>query len=130
MELCPRGRNGGVWLLGKKGAQVQRGTITFDCFSSRPVPNEPRSIEASLWIQSNAIIPEAQLQEQSRFLPYYESVISLLWLDQRIEQDSRRRPLGGDRSYRVHGWAETLAVAEMNIWCLTYQAHLRSIARK
>lgn len=81
----------GYWI--KKGAQVQRGTIAFDCFSSRPVPNEPRSIEASLWIQSNAIIPEAQLQEQSRFLPYYESVISLLWLDQRIEQDSDDDPL-------------------------------------
>jgi hypothetical protein len=67
---------------------VQRGTFAFDCFSFEPVPNEPHPIEASLWIESAAILPGAQLQEQSRFLPSYESVISLLWVNQCIEQDS------------------------------------------
>jgi hypothetical protein len=76
----------GYWIT--KGAQIQRGTFAFDCYSSEPVPNEPRPIQASLWIESSAIIPEAHLREQSKFLTSYESVISLLWIDQCIEQDS------------------------------------------
>jgi hypothetical protein len=81
----------GHWI--PKGAEVQRGTFAFDCFSSEPVPNEPQPIEASLWLESATIVPGARLQEQSRFLPSYESVVSLLWIDQRIEQDSGEEAL-------------------------------------
>lgn len=81
----------GHWI--PRGAAVQRGTFAFDCFSSEPVPNEPQPIEASLWLESAKILAGARLQEQSRFLPFYESAISLLWIDQCIEQDSDGEPL-------------------------------------
>jgi IrrE N-terminal-like domain len=81
----------GHWI--PKGAEVQRGTFAFDCFSFEPVPNEPQSIEASLWLESATIVPGARLQEQSRFLPSYESVVSLLWIDQRIERNSGEEAL-------------------------------------
>jgi hypothetical protein len=74
----------GYWI--SKGVQVNRGTFAFDCFACEPVPDNPETVEAALWIESSKLLPEAKLQEQSKFLRFYESVISLLWIDKPIEQ--------------------------------------------
>ena len=81
----------GHWI--PRGAEVQRGTFAFDCFSSERVPKEPQPVEASLWLESATIAPGARIQEESKFLPSYESVLSLLWIDHRIEQESEEEAL-------------------------------------
>jgi hypothetical protein len=66
--------------------QISPGTYAFDCFNGDTVPNSPQPVKAELWLPPHRLIPGSTLQEESRFLRWYESAISLLWIDKRIEK--------------------------------------------
>lgn len=68
------------------GDDIESGTVAFDCFAQRQVPSEPVPVSASLWLASRNLLPGAQIWEESVFLPYYGSVLTLLWVKDRIEQ--------------------------------------------
>ena len=70
----------------KVGDEVETGTVALDCFAERKVPSGPVPVAASLWLASANLLPGAQIWEESVLLPYYETVLSLLWIKDRIEQ--------------------------------------------
>jgi hypothetical protein len=63
-----------------KGAPVRPGTFASRAFSGAALPKQPRAVPAHLWLAGLA--DDARLAEQSKALPAYRSVISLLWLRQ------------------------------------------------
>jgi len=69
-----------------KGAKVASGTYAFDCLKRQDVPTQPEQVDAGLWLLNNRLIPGSKLHEESRVFGSYESVISLLWINQRIER--------------------------------------------
>lgn len=62
-----------------KGQSVQEGTFAAACFEQAKVPSRPRAVAAHLWIPS--LDPSVRMLEQSKALPSYRSVISLLWME-------------------------------------------------
>jgi len=61
----------------RKGTPIHKGTFAFRASSARASQKQPQAVRAAWWI-SNA--DEAtKLCEQSKALPAYNSVISLLW---------------------------------------------------
>ena len=62
----------------QKGAPRQQGTFALQCFAGTPGPRKPQALPARLWISATGF-PEA-IWEESKALPAYNSVISLLWI--------------------------------------------------
>jgi IrrE N-terminal-like domain len=63
-----------------RGKPVEEGTFAAACFERAKVPTRPRAIPAPLWIDSAKLDPSTRIFEQSKALPSYRSVISLLWI--------------------------------------------------
>lgn len=59
-------------------APIQPNTFASQCFSGSPGPIQPLPISANLWISTKHPISALQILEQSKALPSYQSVISLL----------------------------------------------------
>jgi hypothetical protein len=72
----------------RRGMQIEKGTFAFECHSGRQPPNQPAPVKAHLWIQSQNVIEGSEIWEQSVTLPAYSSVLSLLWIKDRIEKYS------------------------------------------
>jgi hypothetical protein len=72
----------------KKSAPVQPGTFAFECFDIGKGLAEPRAVSAKLWIGSKNLSEGAQIWEQSKSLPRYASVLSLLWIKERRTANS------------------------------------------
>jgi hypothetical protein len=60
------------------GRPVHTGSFAAACFDEEKVPQKPREVSSSLWI--DALEPPKRIWEQSKALPAYRSVISLLWI--------------------------------------------------
>jgi hypothetical protein len=71
-----------------KGARVQPGTFAFECFDRGKGLAEPRAVSAKFWIGSKNLLEGAQIWEQSKSLPRYASVLSLLWIKERRTANS------------------------------------------
>jgi hypothetical protein len=67
---------------------IRQGTFANDCFARREVPGLPQPISASLWLDSLNVSTHALIWEQSKALPNYLSVLTLLWIRERIEISS------------------------------------------
>jgi Zn-dependent peptidase ImmA (M78 family) len=65
-----------------KGKPVEDGTFAAACFAGEKVPGRPREIRSDLWIGPSSLGAPARLLEQSKPLPSYHSVISLLWIEE------------------------------------------------
>jgi Zn-dependent peptidase ImmA (M78 family) len=63
------------------GKPVEEGSFAAACFNEAKVPRRPREVSAQLWIPSADLGPSAVLLEQSKALPAYRSVISLLSIE-------------------------------------------------
>ncbi|MCI0724929.1 MAG: ImmA/IrrE family metallo-endopeptidase [Acidobacteria bacterium] len=72
----------------KVGDEIEEGTVALDCFLGRKIPSAPVSVAASLWLASSNLLPQASVWEESILLPYYDSVLTLLWIKDRIERDA------------------------------------------
>jgi hypothetical protein len=76
IDWSKRSRHFGFQL--QKGAPLQQGTFALQCFAGTPGPRKPQALPARLWISATGF-PEA-IWEESKALPAYNSVISLLWI--------------------------------------------------
>ena len=62
----------------RKGTPIQKGTFASRAFAGLACPRQPQAVPATRWITD---LPEPiELWEQSKGLPRYNSVITLLWL--------------------------------------------------
>lgn len=65
----------------QKGAPLQQGTFALQCFAGTPPsPRKPQALPARLWISATGVPEDAPIWEESKALPAYNSVISLLWI--------------------------------------------------
>jgi IrrE N-terminal-like domain len=68
-----------------RSGPIRNGTFAFDCFAGQDTPDRPEPVAADLWLESQNIAPDAQIWEQSKALPSYSSVLTLLWIKERVE---------------------------------------------
>lgn len=66
-----------------KGWGLQEGSFAAACFAGEKVPSKPRAVPAQLWTNAPNVDLFVKLMEQSRALPTYRSVITLLWTENR-----------------------------------------------
>lgn len=64
----------------RKGAPLRNGTLAFRAFRGEPIPKQPQEVSPSGWMSATDLPEGTKLIEQSKALPAYTSVISLLWL--------------------------------------------------
>lgn len=63
-----------------RGAAIQPGTFAHGCAAGVRGPGQAKPVSAELWIASGHLLANVQVWEQSRALPNYDSVLSLLWM--------------------------------------------------
>jgi hypothetical protein len=61
-------------------------TYAYDCFLDRRVPNRLEPVPAKAWLYSSNLKDDAKILEQSIYLPFYASTLSLLYLKERVER--------------------------------------------
>jgi hypothetical protein len=64
----------------RKGTPLQEGTFACKGFAGLPIPKQPQEVSATSWESARGLANDSKLWEQSKALPTYDSVISLLWL--------------------------------------------------
>jgi hypothetical protein len=64
---------------------AHQGTFAYDCRAGRHAPDRPEPVAADLWLDSQNVAAGARIWEQSKALPLYSSVLTLLWIKERIE---------------------------------------------
>lgn len=62
-----------------KGKRIEEGSFADACFRKAKVPGRPRTVPVGLWLSATDLNSTRQIWEQSKALPAYRSVISLLW---------------------------------------------------
>ncbi|MGA8407552.1 MAG: ImmA/IrrE family metallo-endopeptidase [Candidatus Acidiferrales bacterium] len=70
----------------KVGEVVDRNSLAYRCFSGAERQAGPLLIPADSWLPEHNLLADARIFEESLFLPFYESVLSLLWTTGRIEK--------------------------------------------
>jgi hypothetical protein len=68
----------------------ERGTFAYDCLHGNPVPKSPEPVDAGYWIDSPNLKENTKIWEQSKALPSYKAVFTLLWIRDRVELFSDR----------------------------------------
>lgn len=68
----------------KKG-QVSPDSFAYDAFQGQSVPNTLESVPASAWLFEKGLKDGARILEQSRLLPAYDAVLTLLVIPEQIE---------------------------------------------
>lgn len=61
-------------------------TFAYDCFHDQDVPQRLEAVPAEAWLYNSNLRGNAKIFEQSLYLPFYESVLSLLYLKDRVEE--------------------------------------------
>ena len=87
----------------KRGREISKGTQAWECFSGTRTHERPEPVSADLWLDERVVLENSVLWEHSIGLPFYESVLSLLWIKDRIERYSdydEPEPEGSD-PYRL-----------------------------
>jgi len=69
----------GFWF--ERGAKLDPDSYAYDFFSDGDIPMEPQKVPATAWL-SNKELWCYQIQEHSKPLPRYNSVLTLLWIYQ------------------------------------------------
>ncbi len=90
----------------RKGMPVDKTSYAYSCFRSEKVPSVPEPVLADAWIDSFNLREGSYIYEESRSLPSYESVLTLLWIKENIEKRSdyhepEEEPLDPDE-FTVH----------------------------
>jgi hypothetical protein len=62
----------------RKETPIHKDTFAFWAFSRGASQNQPQAVPAALWV--SGLAEPTKLYEQSKALPAYNSVISLLWI--------------------------------------------------
>jgi len=69
------------------GKLLGRETVAFRAFQGTSIPAEPHQVPVSAWMRPGHYHPRATLSEQSLSMPSYKSVVSLLWVNEVIDDD-------------------------------------------
>jgi hypothetical protein len=69
-----------------KGKFLEQDSYAYNCFKGEKVPSVPQSVPAEAWIESPNLVEGARVYEESRALPSYDSVLTLLWIKDRIQK--------------------------------------------
>lgn len=72
----------------KRGRNIEKGTQASECFAGTRTHAAPEPVSAELWLDERVIEEGSKIWEHSIGLPFYESVLSLLWIKERIERYS------------------------------------------
>ncbi len=70
------------------GRPLSRTTYAYNCFLGEKVPGNPEPVPADGWIDSYNLKSDAVVYEESRSLPAYESVLTLLWFKDDVQKRS------------------------------------------
>jgi uncharacterized protein DUF955 len=60
-------------------------TFAFDCFEGTTVPSKPEAVPADAWLSGKGLRADAMILEESRSMPFYDAVLTLLWIKEAIE---------------------------------------------
>ena len=61
-------------------------TYAHDCFQGQRVPDRMEPVPATAWLYDSNLKDDAKILEQSIYLPFYTSAISLLYLREQVER--------------------------------------------
>jgi hypothetical protein len=98
MVWAKRSEEFGGWLRLRE--QMDPRTLAFDLFRGARVPEGAHEVPADAWLERAA--PGASLLEESRFLPSYEAVLTMLWAKELAvsDDDELLESLGSSDSSR------------------------------
>ena len=69
------------------GERLRRETLAVRAFQGASIPSKPSQVPISAWMRSGRYSPRATLSEQSLAMPNYNSVLSLIWINEVIDDD-------------------------------------------
>lgn len=72
----------------QKGKLIEKDTYAHDCFQGQGAPARLEPVPARSWLRSENLREGASIWEESRSLPNYDSVLTMLWIKERIEKFS------------------------------------------
>lgn len=72
--------------------RVDPRSFAFDCFAGKEVPSCPEPVAADVWLSGARFDQDASILEESRAIPYYDAVLTLLWIRDSIELDREGDP--------------------------------------
>jgi hypothetical protein len=72
----------------RKGQTIEQASYASNCFKGERVPSAPEPVPADAWIDSFNLKAGSIIHEESRFLPSYDSVLTLLWIKENIQKES------------------------------------------
>ena len=61
-------------------------SLAIDFFDGKSIPGRMETVDASTWLRGR-YYPNAMIREESRALPRYNAVLSILWVHEEIEPD-------------------------------------------
>jgi IrrE N-terminal-like domain len=76
--------------------KVLEGTVAYKCLQRERVPDRFERVPAELWVQKWNMRPDATVLEHSILLPYYQSVLTLLHVDEPLELPEREEEALGE----------------------------------
>jgi hypothetical protein len=66
---------------------VSPGSFAADCFRGEAVPDHPEPVAGTTWLYENGLVEGARVWEESVPIPYYNSVLSLVYIREPIEAE-------------------------------------------
>jgi IrrE N-terminal-like domain len=72
----------------KKDQPIVEASYASNCFRHEKVPPAPEPVPAEAWIGSFNLKEGSVIYEESRLLPSYDSVLTLLWIKDEIQKKS------------------------------------------
>ena len=73
----------------RRGVSVPEASYLMAAYKGETVPEQPEPVPAGEWIEHPRLLEGAEIWEQSLKLPWYDSVITLLWVKREITKEER-----------------------------------------
>ena len=67
------------------GSELDHDTVAFDFFNGKELPSSMEPVIAEAWIDSDKIKRDAMINEQAIALKHYNTVISIIWAEEDID---------------------------------------------
>jgi Zn-dependent peptidase ImmA (M78 family) len=67
------------------GTPLNTNSLAIDFFNGKEIQNKIEPVLASAWLLDKAIDPRCEILEQSKALPRYDTVLTLLWIHEDID---------------------------------------------
>lgn len=68
------------------GDSIDEESFVWDAFQEKNIPNRGENIAASAWITDYRVDPDAIIYESVIYLSFYNTALSLIWIDKDIEK--------------------------------------------